>query len=164
MLTGFQCETAAYITEFGELLCPDCFDRGDTLARPVIRYSLDEEQAARADGYEWPDNEDNPAQDVIDDLREIARVGLLNPLLHDADVANAEADALDEAWTHRHDGCEPALYCDEGGEALLPEYHDHDTDEPQNFPAARWVPCSSCGAGDGQVHREDCSTLAVRVS
>lgn len=52
MLTAYQCETVAYQTEYGDLLCPDCFDRGDDFARPLIRYSLDEEQTYRAeDGY-----------------------------------------------------------------------------------------------------------------
>jgi len=53
MLTGYQVETIAYMTEYGELLCPDCFDIGDELARPVSRYSLDEWQAEQAYDFEW---------------------------------------------------------------------------------------------------------------
>lgn len=118
MLTAFQVETAAYVTESGELLCPECFDDGDTYAKPVSRYGLDEWQTAYAEDHEWD-----------------------------------EDDGLD------HAECEPALY-DDNGHELLAEYHyGHDTDEVQNEPAPRWVPCSQCGARDGERHRSDCPAL-----
>ena len=57
MLTGFQASTGAYVTEDGELLCPSCFNDGDTLARPVSNYGLDEWQSEDATGYEWDDDD-----------------------------------------------------------------------------------------------------------
>ncbi|MES2156062.1 MAG: hypothetical protein V4510_13090, partial [bacterium] len=38
MLTAFQCETGAYMTENGELLCEDC--ARDDFTKPVSRYEL----------------------------------------------------------------------------------------------------------------------------
>ena len=57
MLTAFQCEVVAFSTEYGDLICYDCahamLNEGLESATfyPVIRYSLDEEQVARADWY-----------------------------------------------------------------------------------------------------------------
>jgi hypothetical protein len=55
MLTAFQCEIAAYVTENGELLCPECFESsfetGDDYAKPLIRYSLDEWQTGSDEGF-----------------------------------------------------------------------------------------------------------------
>ena len=52
MLTGFQVATGAYMDEYGELLCEECFDNGDSFCRPVSNYALDEEQSIRAeDGF-----------------------------------------------------------------------------------------------------------------
>ena len=61
MLTGFQVSTGAYMTEYGELLCEDCFDRGDTYAKPVSNYALDEWQSGSSDGYF--DGEEGHAED-----------------------------------------------------------------------------------------------------
>lgn len=51
MLTSYQCETVAYVTEYGDLLCPDCFENGGDFAKPVIRYSLDEFQSGTGDDW-----------------------------------------------------------------------------------------------------------------
>lgn len=56
MLTAFQVQTAAYVTEDGEILCSECFDRGDTYAKPIIQYVLDEWQTSEAQDYEWPED------------------------------------------------------------------------------------------------------------
>lgn len=42
MLTGYQVETIAVMTENGEFFCLDCWDRNGDYARPVSRYELDE--------------------------------------------------------------------------------------------------------------------------
>lgn len=53
MLTAYQCETIAYMTE-GELLCPDCaYDANAGLADGVSRYGLDEWQSEVAYSDEW---------------------------------------------------------------------------------------------------------------
>lgn len=45
-------------------------------------------------------------------------------------------------------------YCDAGeGDCRFPD--DLDT----NPPVPRWVPCGSCGARDGEPHRDACSKL-----
>jgi hypothetical protein len=53
MLTAYQCETIAYMTD-SELLCPDCaYDANAGLADGVSRYGLDEYQTASAYDDEW---------------------------------------------------------------------------------------------------------------
>ncbi len=96
MLTGYQVSTGAYETEDGELLCEQCFERGDVFARPVSNFELDEQQALQADGYDWSYEADPDA----------------GPLDPDQDL-----DAY-------HQGCEPALY-DEDGHELREAYHEH---------------------------------------
>lgn len=55
MLTSFQTEVVAFLTEGGEIICPECFHNGADFARPIIRYTLDEEQTARNDGLDPED-------------------------------------------------------------------------------------------------------------
>lgn len=50
MLTGYQASTGAYQDQDGELYCENCFDRGDSYARPVSNYELDEAESAYAEG------------------------------------------------------------------------------------------------------------------
>lgn len=57
MLTGYQCATGAYSTEDGELICPQCFDDGETFARPVSNYELDEYATAVSGEIDWDDAE-----------------------------------------------------------------------------------------------------------
>jgi hypothetical protein len=55
MLTGYQCEVVAGYTEYGDILCTDCC--ADEWTKPLIRYSLDEEQVARGgDMFEEDEN------------------------------------------------------------------------------------------------------------
>lgn len=97
MLTSAQVATAAYMTEDGELYCPDCFDQGDVYAKPIIAYSLDEEQQYAREGHEWPSE---THEGYADD--------------------DAERDALERY----HEECLPPLYgvC---GHELAEEYHYH---------------------------------------
>lgn len=49
MLTAYQCETIAGVTEYGTILCLDC--ASDEYVKALIRYNLDEEQVSRSEGY-----------------------------------------------------------------------------------------------------------------
>lgn len=106
MLTAYQCETAAYQTEDGELLCPECFDRGDTLARPVSRYALDEEQSARGqDAFSWEYDAESYGT-----VKYFGRVSFVGGIWHVEDCA-----------------CESALYCDACGSTELVEAYTDPT-------------------------------------
>jgi len=146
MLTAYQCEVVAFVTD-GGIICRDCaiarLDRGelDSEVSPLIRYSLDEEQSVMSE--DWV-NWDYDAEEIRD--TEDGRFALIHGRWH------AEGCA-----------CGPAIFCDDGGEELVEEYVDYtcrSDDEPVPNPAVpRWVPCSRCGAGDGQPHREGCGYL-----
>ena len=64
MLTAFQCEVIAFMSEYGDLFCTQCahsmLDEGCLPSvEPVIRYSLDEEQTYRAEDFcaaTWDDD------------------------------------------------------------------------------------------------------------
>jgi hypothetical protein len=54
MLTSFQVATGAYQDENGDFLCEECFEKGDTYARPISNFELDEEQSHAAEGWrDW---------------------------------------------------------------------------------------------------------------
>ena len=105
MLTGFQVATGAYEpydNVDGELICPSCFDNGETYARPVSNYALDEEQAARAEGWlDW---------DYLDEFveHEGTKYGL----------------GQDDVWHQEACACEPSLDCSECGREIHEAYQD----------------------------------------
>lgn len=137
MLTAFQASTGAYMTEDGELLCESCFESEDVFAKPVSNYGLDEEQTASSEGsFDW---------DYADQIREVD--GVSQALINDH-------------WHVEACGCEAALL-DANGHELREAYWypgcaEIDDDKPSNPPVPRWVPCSQCGAGDGEPHRYGC--------
>jgi len=49
MLTSYQVEVIAGVTEHGEILCLVC--AASEFTKPLIRYALDEEQEARGESY-----------------------------------------------------------------------------------------------------------------
>jgi hypothetical protein len=56
MLDGFQLEVVAGVDEYGDFFCLDC--AADEFTKPIIRYSLDEEQAYLSEGM-FEDDPDN---------------------------------------------------------------------------------------------------------
>jgi len=155
MLTNFQCEPIAYgHPETGTILCVDC------AAGP-----FGGEDAPRAN---------------FDELF-IHYYGILDPAI--TGLYPISRYALEEGNEGGLDceGCGTTLvepdtdYClAHGSERLYdgaPDYKQRDvceehSDDPDdrcvfpevdpNPPAARWVPCSKCGAGDGQRHKGGC--------
>lgn len=51
MLTSYQLETGAYVTQDGEILCDDCFELGNEYARPMSNYELDEYQTWESSSF-----------------------------------------------------------------------------------------------------------------
>lgn len=95
MLTAYQASTGAYVTEYGELLCSGCFDDGDTFARPISNFGLDELQTEFAEGL-------------------VCSVG--------SDGKQVWLDGYKEPSGPTFPDCVPALR-DENGHELVEEYH-----------------------------------------
>jgi hypothetical protein len=108
MLTSFQVAVGGYVTENGDLLCEQCFDRGDTFAKPVSNYELDEWQSERGYGYEWEYEHDDDEEEV---------------LVQKADESYEDFNARLNEY---HEECEPALF-DDNGHELREAYHYHRT-------------------------------------
>lgn len=108
MLTAAQCATAAYMTEDGELLCPSCFDRGDTYAKPLSQYSLDEWQSSSESDLDWQ---------YADKIREA-----------DEDEDRPTQALIRGIWHAEACCCEDALY-DEAGHELVERYVDSSCEE-----------------------------------
>ena len=132
MLTGFQVEVVGYITD-GGVICPDhvldtAFD-GPASDHAIIRYTAEEQ---------WPEG------------------------LTCDECGNEIVEAADDYCT-AHDAWRSATGEDDEGEFSYCENADVDQrneptrgcnfpDVDPNPPASRWVPCSVCGAGDGERH------------
>ena len=153
MLTAFQCEVVAYLGD-GDIYCPGCaynradyvtgdFDQvpqrvvHDALAhydlQPLIRYTVDDE---------WP--------------------GGLWCSECGAEIVEPSEDYCQrhDDWRHEDnsDGT-PARFCEHvwqnGQDGFTDGCRFPDTVDP-NPPVSRWVPCGTCGATDGEPHRENC--------
>ena len=61
-------------------------------------------------------------------------------------------------WSERP-WCEEAEYEAQHGDGLEALRHCAFHGFEENPPAPRWVPCSSCRAGDGEPHRDGCKYL-----
>lgn len=100
MLTAWQVQTVAGVTEAGELLCLSCAETEYT--KPIIRYSLDEEQTARSYGYYDGENghrdgcECEPAVDC-----EQCGTALAEPYTDpDCSILEDADSEEDEPWPH----------------------------------------------------------------
>lgn len=148
MLTGFQCETIAYASENGEIVCVECAerdaeDRGagelvdvDSLFihhygvldpetsryAPCIRYSLEESYPEGLSCGDCGKEIIEPAEDLCTYHGAWRRERYPRPTARSCE----EADSLEEA----HNCSFP--------------------DADLNPPRSRWTPCSVCGARDGE--------------
>jgi hypothetical protein len=106
MLTSFQVAVGGYITEYGDLLCEECFDRADTYAKPMSNYELDEWQSSEGYGHDWRYDHDDDEDGVL------------------VQRADESMDDFDTRVNEYHEECEPALL-DVNGHELREAYHYH---------------------------------------
>ena len=144
MLTGFQAEVIAFVTD-GEIVC----------------YKHVNEEFAGSGKV----NENLPYWEYISELEEASGYSALSRYsLEEGSEGRGEwcgqcGDELveqDPDYCTEHDGwrsyegdgeSSPAT-CEYGNDGEPCRFPDTDP----NPPASRWVPCSTCGAGDGQSH------------
>jgi len=148
MLTSYQASPGAYITEDGELYCLDCAER-------------------QAGGEDAPRTDADTMFIRFRGILDPKKTGLSPVIGYSLDEQQAQ-DAEDYEWDKDdgldHSECEPALFADGCGHELREEYHyGHEDIGPSNPPVPRWVPCSSCHAGDGEPHRDGCPKLRAEA-
>ncbi len=123
-------------------------------ASPIAYWPVDDEGNCSGDGpvcseCAWAEAKGRTAQDEGQDVDEMFIHYYNTP----AGFQPASRYGVEEAYP---DGVD----CVRCG-AVIVEPWPEEGDEPEGFnpPAPRWVPCSSCHAGDGEPHREGCSHL-----
>lgn len=170
MLTSFQCDVVAYMGD-GFVVCPKC---AEERARAILNVpDGDEVERVDADGLflhlygilPWEETGLSPI------IRYSAEESWGQDGLECDDcyteIVEPDPDYCREHDSYRRDS--RSRYCDaaaEGGEFAevlrrARECSLADLEPPKNRPVPRWVPCSSCGARDGEAHRMGCGTLVA---
>jgi hypothetical protein len=161
MLTSFQASPIAYWPLDGEYddgpVCPDCADReaggrtaqdeGQDVDELMIHY------------YGTPAGFQPSSRYAVEDRYpegiDCVRCGAV--------IVEPEEDYCQahDAWyagTSTDDAGDDFRYCEDADTSNVEDGIDTclfpDTDP--NPPVPRWVPCGSCGAGDGEPHRDGC--------
>jgi len=114
MLTSAQVATVAYAAEDYTLLCPRCFDNGDTYARAVSQYEASEEQAARGFDGEVREGHD-PEGCYCEDALECEGCGATILEGYEATECEAYATREDEDEDEDEDDIVQAARAVEGG-------------------------------------------------
>ena len=160
MLTSFQCDVVAY-TKDGEFLCPSCAE-ADAVENGLV-------------------DEDGEVQRQNADGLFIHLYGILDPELYgpvirygaeegspgglecgrcDAVIVEGDPDYCLEHDEWKGFDETRCAYAVTYGLLAAESCRFPDVEVDPNPPLPRWVPCSRCGARDGERHREGCSYLS----